>query len=212
PGLELNIDRERASLVGLSAKDVVDDVITALTSDGMVAPSYWIEPKSGNNYLVTVQYANNWINNMSMEDLKNIPLRGTKPDGYSPMQGGKEATPASAEFLRGAHAEGYLPLGAVADIQQINTPTEVDHNQIRRVIDIYVATKTEALQGVSARIDHLLAETRHDPNTVLDVRGAGVRMNQAFVEFGLGLILSILLVYLILMVQFTSFIDPFIIL
>ena len=58
PGLALNIDRERASLIGLSAKDVVDNVITALTSDGMVAPSYWIDPKTGNNYMVTVQYAN----------------------------------------------------------------------------------------------------------------------------------------------------------
>ena len=61
PGLALNIDRERASLIGLSAREVVDDVITALTSDGMVAPSYWIDPKSGNNYMVTVQYANSWI-------------------------------------------------------------------------------------------------------------------------------------------------------
>src|SRR5208282_1306232 len=57
PGLALNIDRERASLIGLSAKDIVDNVITALTSDGMVAPTYWIDPKTGNNYLVTVQYA-----------------------------------------------------------------------------------------------------------------------------------------------------------
>ena len=74
PGLALNIDRERASLIGLSAKDVADDVITALTSDGMVAYSYWIDPKSGNNYKVTVQYANSWIDNMSMEDMKKIPL------------------------------------------------------------------------------------------------------------------------------------------
>ncbi len=58
PGIALNIDREKASLIGLSAKDVVDNVITAMTSDGMVAPSYWIDPKSGNNYMVTVQYAN----------------------------------------------------------------------------------------------------------------------------------------------------------
>ena len=58
PGIALNIDREKASLIGLSAKDVVDNVVTAMTSDGMVAPSYWIDPKSGNNYMVTVQYAN----------------------------------------------------------------------------------------------------------------------------------------------------------
>jgi multidrug efflux pump subunit AcrB len=212
PGLALNIDRERASLIGLSAKDVVDDVITALTSDGMVAPSYWIDPKSGNNYMVTVQYANSWINNMSMEDVKSIPLRGVRPAGYGPMQEGGQSGPASVQMLGDDHAAGYVPLGAVADIQQINTPTEVDHNQIRRVIDIYVATKGEALQGVGAQIDRLLADTKHDKNTVIDVRGAVVSMNQAFHDFGVGLIIAILLVYLILMAQFASFIDPFIIL
>ena len=212
PGLALNIDRERANLVGLSARDVVDDVITALTSDGMVAPSYWIDPKTGNNYMVTVQYANSWINNMSMEDLKNIPLRGVRPAGYGPMQEGEQADPLNVKLFRGDHDAGYMPLGAVADIQQINTPTEVDHNQIRRVIDIYVATKTEALQGVGARVDKLLAETKHDRNTVLEVRGAVVSMNQAFHDFGVGLIIAILLVYLILMAQFASFVDPFIIL
>jgi multidrug efflux pump subunit AcrB len=212
PGLELNIDRERASLVGLSAKDIVDNVITALTSDGMVAPSYWIDPKTGNNYMVTVQYANQWIDNMSMEDMKNIPLRGIRPAGYSPMQEGRLAVDLNAKFFQGNHESGYVPLGAVADIKEINTPTEVDHNQIRRVIDIYVATKTEALQGVGASIDKLLAETRHDRNTVLDVRGAVVSMNQAFHDFGIGLIIAILLVYLILMAQFASFVDPFIIL
>ena len=87
PGIELNIDREKASLIGLSTKDVVDNVITAMTSDGMVAPSYWIDPKSGNNYMVTVQYANRYLNNMSMEDFESIPLRGVRPTGSSPMPG-----------------------------------------------------------------------------------------------------------------------------
>jgi len=205
PGLRLNIDRERASMVGLSAKEVVDDVITALTSDGMVAPSYWIDPKTGNNYMVTVQYANRWINNMSMEDLKNIPLRGSKVDSG-------HFVPVAAQMAGGNQAPGYVPLGAVADIEQINTPTEVDHMQIRRVIDVYVATRGEALQSVGGRIDRLVAQTPHDRNTVIDVRGAVTSMNQAFHDFGIGLILAILLVYLILMAQFTSFIDPFIIL
>ena len=212
PGLALNIDRERASLIGLSAKDVVDDVITALTSDGMVAPSYWIDPKSGNNYMVTVQYANSWIDNMSMEDVKNIPLRGVRPAGYSPMQDAGQADPSLSQTPGNDTSAGYVPLGAVADIQQINTPTEVDHNQIRRVIDIYVATRSEALQGVGSQIDRLLADTKHDKNTVIDVRGAVVSMNRAFHDFGIGLIIAILLVYLILMAQFASFIDPFIIL
>src|SRR5271155_3732568 len=212
PGLALNIDRERASLIGLSAENVVENVITALTSDGMVAPSYWIDPKSGNNYLVTVQYENHWLNNMSMEDFKNIPLRGAHPPGYSPLQEARQAADSSPDYWKGAHTAGFTTLGAVADIQQINTPTEVDHYQIRRVIDIYVATKTEALEKVGADINKLLAQTRHDKNTVLNVRGAVVNMNQAFKEFGLGLVIAVALVYLILMAQFKSFIDPFIIL
>jgi multidrug efflux pump subunit AcrB len=212
PGIALNIDREKASLIGLSAENVVDNVITAMTSDGMVAPSYWIDPKSGNNYMVTVQYANRFINNMTMEDFENIPLRGVHPAGFSPMQEAHETSSYARELDKGGHTAGYTPLSSVADIQLINTPTEVDHYQIRRVIDIYVSTKTEALQKVGREINALVANTKTDRDTVLSVRGAVVSMNQSFLEFGLGLIMSVLMVYLILMTQFTSFIDPFIIL
>jgi multidrug efflux pump subunit AcrB len=187
PGLLLQIDRERASLVGLSTKQVVDNVITALTSDGMIAPSYWIDPKSGNNYMVTVQYPSNMIDDMTMQQFRNIPLRG---DGVS----------------------GYTPLQSVADIQRINTPTEVDHYQLRPEIDIYVATKTEALQGVGNAINKLIAAVPKGRNLKITVHGAVVNMNSAFRSFGIGLIIAIVLVYLVLMAQFGSFVDPFIIL
>jgi multidrug efflux pump subunit AcrB len=187
PGLALNIDRERASQLGLSAQTVVDNVITAMTSSGMIAPSYWIDPKSGNNYMVTVQYFNRQIQHMSLDDFQNIPLRGVKIKGYTPLQ-------------------------SVAQIHEIDTPTEVDHYQIRRVIDIYVATKTEALEKVGKQINQLMAGTKTDRNTRLSLRGGVVSMNDAFQRFGLGLLISIALVYLILMAQFTSFVDPFIIL
>ena len=187
PGLEMNIDRERASLIGLSPKDVVDNVITALTSDGQIAPSYWIDPNSGNNYMLTVQYFNKKIGSMSMEDFKDIPLRSTG-------------------------SQAYTPLRSVVDIQEINTPTEVDHYQIRRVIDVYVMPSTEALEKVNKGIARLIANTQRPKNTRITVRGAVVSMNDSFLRFGVGLLLSVALVYLILMAQFTSFIDPFIIL
>jgi multidrug efflux pump subunit AcrB len=206
PGLALNIDRERASLIGLSAKEVVDNVITALTSDGMIAPTYWIDPKTGNNYMVTVQYANHVINHMSMEDFENIPLRGVRPTGYGPAETGRGASDMAG------NTAGYTPLRSVAEIKQINTPTEVDHYQIRRVIDIYVATRTEALNKVGNDINQLIANTERDKNTRITMRGAAMSMNQSFRDFGLGLLISIALVYLILMAQFASFIDPFIIL
>jgi multidrug efflux pump subunit AcrB len=212
PGIALRIDREKANLIGLSAKDVVQNVITAMTSDGMVAPSYWIDPKSGNNYMVTVQYANSLINNMSMQDFNGIPLRGVHPAGYSPDQQARGASSDSRQLWIGDHTAGYTPLSSVATVKQITTPTEVDHYQIRRVIDIFVATKTEALQGVGGNIKRLLSNTTTDKNTVLNLRGAVVSMNRSFTEFGLGLVVAVLMVYLILMAQFRSFIDPFIIL
>ena len=212
PGIALDIDREKASLIGLSTKDVVDNVITAMTSNGMVAPSYWIDPKSGNNYMVTVQYANRYLDNMSMEDFESIPLRGVRPVRSGPMSNADEASSQSRELSSGDHTAGYTSLGSVADIKLINTPTEVDHYQIRRVIDIYVSTRGEALQKVGGEINRLVTNTVTDRNTVLKVRGAVVDMNRSFFEFGTGLIVAVLLVYLILMAQFTSFIDPFIIL
>jgi multidrug efflux pump subunit AcrB len=212
PSIALNIDREKASLIGLSAKDVVDNVITALTSDGMVAPSYWIDPKSGNNYMVTVQYANRWIDNMTMQDFENIPLRALHPAGYSPLDEALQASDTSPEQWVGSHRAGYTPLGSVANMKLINTPTEVDHYQIRRVIDVYVATKSEALGQTGKQIRDLMANTKTDRDTLLTLRGAVVNMNDAFEDFGLGLVIAVGLVYLVLMAQFASFVDPFIIL
>ena len=187
PGLDLNIDRERASLIGLSPKEVVDNVITAMTSNGMIAPSYWIDPKTGNNYMLTVQYYDKQIQSMSMEDFKQIPLRGE-------------------------NAQSYTPLQSVAAIKEINTPTEVDHYQLRRAFDVYVMPSGEALGRINREIDKVLAGIQTPKNVRINVRGAVVGMNESFKRFAIGLVLAIALVYLILMAQFASFVDPFIIL
>jgi len=187
PGLELNIDRQQASLLGLTPRDVVDNVITALTSDGMIAPSYWIDPQTGNNYMLTVQYSNEKVGNMTMTDFRNIPLRAPKNASYTPLQ-------------------------SVAKIEPINTPTEVDHYQIRRVVDIYVMPRTEDLSGVNNEVNRLLKGLTLPKNAAIRVQGAVVGMNQSFLRFALGLLLAVILVYLVLMAQFRSFIDPFIIL
>ncbi len=83
PALRLDVDREKASLVGLTQKEVVDNVITALTSNGMIAPNYWIDPKSGNPYLLTVQYPEDEVK--SLNDLKLIPLRGRTVTQPTPL-------------------------------------------------------------------------------------------------------------------------------
>ena len=101
----------------------------------------------------------------------------------------------------------------VADIKMINTPTEVDHYQLFRVIDVYVSPKGEDLGSVSAaKSTSIINDTKLPPNIRIEVRGSVVAMHQSFLSFGIGLMLAIVLVYLILMAQFASFVDPFIIL
>lgn len=185
PSLKVTIDRERASELGLTAKEVVDSLITALTSDGMIAPSYWIDPKTGNNYLLTVQYPENTVHNLA--DLGSMPLRGA----------------ALKEPTR---------LDSVVHFSRISTPTEVDHYQIRRTIDVYVSPKGEDLSHVYKGVQQIIDHTTLPQNMTVTVRGSVQAMRQSFKSFGIGLLLSIALVYLILVAQFKSFIDPLLIL
>src|SRR3984957_9757474 len=184
PALQLNVNRERASQLGLSPKEVVDNVITALTSDVMIAPSYWVDPKTGNNYFVSVQYPENQVK--SIEDLKAMPLRSPK-----------------------LKMPTYL--NQVADVTQIQTPTEVDHYQLQRTFDVYVAPTGEDIGAPAKAISKIIANTKLPPNIRVNVRGLVVTMESSFRSFALGLLLAILLVYLILVPQFASFTDPFLI-
>lgn len=185
PALEITIDRERASELGLTAKEVVDSLITALTSNGMIAPSYWIDPKTGNNYLLTVQYPENYV--QDLQDLGAMPLR-------SP------------------HLKKPTRLDSVVHISHIKAPTEVDHYQIRRTIDVYVSPTGEDLSGIYAGVQKIVDETKLPGNTTINVRGSVQAMRESFKSFGVGLLLSVVLVYLILVAQFKSFVDPFLIL
>ncbi len=185
PGLALNINREQASLEGLTPKLIVDNVITAMTSNAMIAPSYWIDPKNGNNYMLTVQYPDTQI--QTLNDFKQIPLRS-------------------------ADGKTWTPLETVASIKPINTPTEVDHYQLRRVFDVYVMPKAEDLSTIDKDVQKIVADAHAPHGTVLKIRGSVNYMKASFHSFAIGLILSIVLVFLILMAQFASFFDPFIIL
>jgi hydrophobic/amphiphilic exporter-1 (mainly G- bacteria), HAE1 family len=184
PSLQVNVNRGRASELGLSPKEVVDNLITSLTSDAMIAPSYWVDPNSGNNYFVTVQYPENQVK--SLEDLKAMPLH--------------------APTLK-------LPtyLNQVADITPILTPTEVDHYQLQRTIDVYVAPSGEDLGKPAREVRKIVAGVKLPPNIRIDIRGLVNTMNASFRSFGVGLTLSILLVFLVLVAQFSSFLDPFLI-
>jgi HAE1 family hydrophobic/amphiphilic exporter-1 len=185
PALELDVDREKASQLGLSQKEIVDNVITSLTSNAMIAPNYWIDPKSGNPYLLTVQYPENAVSTLT--DLKQIPLRG--PNVSQPT------------FL-----------DSVVKVKTIASPTEVDHYQLFRVIDLYVSPKTENLGTITPQIEKILQDTTMPEGARVTLRGSVEGMQSSFKSFGIGLILSVVLVYLVLVAQFASWTDPLIIL
>lgn len=185
PALRLDIDRVRAGQLGVTEREVVSDVITALTSNAMIAPSYWVDPKTGNDYFLTVQYPESTIKTMT--DLKGIPLRSTS-------------------------GSNTALLDAVTTVKQIKAPTEVDHYQLRRVIDVFVAPRTEELGSVANQVDRIIAEVHAPPEVRVTVRGTVQAMRASFSSFSLGLVLAVVLVYLILVAQFRSFVDPFLIL
>jgi multidrug efflux pump subunit AcrB len=185
PALQLNVDRTRASELGLDQQEVVDNVITALTSNQMIAPSFWIDPKTGNDYMLTVQYPENQVK--SLTDLKSIPLRS--PNQPDPTR-----------------------LDMISDIHRIVSPTEVDHYTLRRTIDIYVRPLNEDLGKIANAIDGVIARTQKPDGLDVKLQGMVQGMRDSFTRFALGLCLAVVLLYLILVAQFQSFIDPFIIL
>ena len=185
PALQLDVDRMRASEMGLDQREVVNNVITALTSDSMIAPSFWIDPKTGNDYMLTVQYPESQVKTLG--DLRAIPLRGPN-----------DATPTRLDMI--------------SNVTRIKSPTEVDHYQLRRTTDIYVRPLNEDLGKIANSIDEIIAQTKVPEGLSVTLRGMVQGMRVSFSSFAVGLCLAVVLLYLILVAQFQSFVDPFIIL
>ena len=187
PAMRLNIDRIHAAELGLSPKEVVDNVITALNSNTMIAPNYWVDYATGNDYFLTVQYYENGPSAIhTVQDLKNIPLRAPKL-----------AKPTT--------------LDSVVKLEPAMTPTETDHYQIQRIADVYVTPSGEDLGRVEKEINDVVAKSNLPPSVRHDLRGMVNGMEQSFKSFQKGFILSFILLLLILIAQFRSFIDPLLI-
>ena len=214
PALRLDVDRVHAGELGLTQKDIVDNVITALNSDYMIAPNYWVDRKSGNDYYLTVQYFEHGdasIHNLA--DLGQIPLRD--PGDGAGMSCGPSGPPqpgtghSSWACLGGGRPTTVLK--NVVDVKQIMTPTEVDHYQIQRAVDIFVTPTGEDLGRVTSSIRDILAKEKIPSNVRVNLRGMVQGMEASFRSFAFGFLISFLLLFLILTAQFKSFIDPFLI-
>jgi hydrophobic/amphiphilic exporter-1 (mainly G- bacteria), HAE1 family len=187
PAVRLDVDRVHAGELGLTPQDIVQNVITALNSNLMIAPNYWLDRKTGNDYFLTVQYYENGRPAIhDFVDLRNIPLRSPKL---------AQAT----------------TLDTVVKLTRIVTPTEVDHYQIQRVIDVYVSPVSEDIGKVASQIRKLIASSQMPEGVRVDLRGMVQSMQQSFTSFAQGIGLAVVLLYLILVAQFRSFKDPILI-
>ena len=192
PAVRLDVDRVHAAELGVSPKEVVDNVITALNSNTMIAPNYWVDHQTGNDYFLTVQYYEHGkpaIHNFI--DLKSIPLRAPNL---------KEPT----------------TLDTVVKLENTETATQITHYQIQQMTDVYVTPSSEDLGKVANEIDGLLADLKSKGtllagNLRVNLRGMVQGMRASFQSFAVGLSLSVVLLYLILVAQFRSFKDPFLI-
>jgi hydrophobic/amphiphilic exporter-1 (mainly G- bacteria), HAE1 family len=187
PALQLNVDRIHAGELGLSQKDIIDNVITALNSNYMIAPNYWVDYKTHNDYYLTVQYAEHGSGAIHNQlDLSDIPLRA--PNLAKPTT-----------------------LDTVVKLKSIQTPTEYDHHQIARIIDVFVSPSGEDLGRVASSINKLVTDAKLPDTIRWTLRGMVNSMNESFSSFAIGMSLSIILLFLILIAQFRSFVDPFLI-
>jgi multidrug efflux pump subunit AcrB len=215
PALRLDVDRVHAGELGLSQKDVVDNVITALNSNYMIAPNYWVDRKSGNDYYLTVQFfehGDSAIHNMM--DLGQIPLRDPNPGtsmNCGPLGPPQPGTSHAAWTCGSGEGRPTTVLNNVVSVKHTLTPTEVDHYQIQRAIDIYITPSGEDLGRVTDEVRHVLAKENFPGNVRVNLRGMVQGMEASFKSFGVGFLISFVLLFLILTAQFKSFIDPFLI-
>jgi multidrug efflux pump subunit AcrB len=187
PSIRMDIDRVHASELGLSQKEVVDNVITALNSNIMIAPNYWVDYATGNDYFLSVQYAEHGSSTIhNLVDLRQIPLRA--PNLKDPTT-----------------------LDSVVKLVNLQSPTEVDHYQIQRVVDVYVTPSGEDLGRLRTSILATIADAKLPSNIRVTLRGMVNSMDQSFKSFGIGFCLSFILLFLILVAQFRSFVDPILI-
>src|ERR1700678_2903192 len=211
PALRLDVNRVHAGELGLTQKDVVDNVITALNSNYMIAPNYWVDRKSGNDYYLTVQFFEKGQPAIhDMADFGQIPLRDPN-NGGEVSCGPTGPGGTQSAWACGGHGRPITVLNNVVNVRQVQTPTEVDHYQIQRAMDVYVTPTGEDLGRVTSSIRDILAKTKIPGNVRVNLRGMVQGMEASFKSFALGFLISFLLLFLILTAQFKSFIDPFLI-
>ena len=188
PRLRFDVDRPKASEMGLTEGDVANSVLLSLSGSSQIQPSYWIDPLIGVQYLINVRVPERSIS--SIAALNTIPINASKP------------------------GEGNaILLGNLAQVTRTTSAPVYSHYGIMPVVDIFGGVSGRDLGGVLADLKPLIAQAEKDlPRTSsIQMRGQAETMRSSFVGLSVGLIMAMALIYLLLVVNFQSWLDPFII-
>jgi multidrug efflux pump subunit AcrB len=184
PQLQVDVDRVKAAAVGLTEENVVKNVVTSLNSSINFAPAFWIDHNNGNHYFIGAQYRESDI--QSIDTLRDIPITG-------PLQ------------------RVPIPLRNLVALSRATAPAEVNHLNITRVVDVYANVQGRDIGSVAAEIEKKIQNVEKPEGYFVRMRGEVQSMRESFGNLGFGLIMAVALVYLVMVLQFRSFLDPFIV-
>ncbi|HWB59536.1 MAG TPA: efflux RND transporter permease subunit [Chthoniobacteraceae bacterium] len=186
PKLELDVDRTKADQLGLTERDVANSLLVATSSSFQVAPAFWLNPQNGVNYNLAVQGVQYHIN--SLQDIYDLPI--TSANG-SPTQ----------------------LLVNIADLKRLSGPAVLSHRDTHPVIDVLVSVQGRDLGGVARDVQKIVDNAKGGlkRGNFVTIRGQVQTMHDSFKGLAFGLLFSVVLVYLLIVVNFQSWVDPFII-
>jgi CzcA family heavy metal efflux pump len=188
PQIDVDVDRDKAMSVGLTQQNVGSNLLVSLSGSFQTSPTFWIDKKTGVQYQVATQTPQYRLT--TLEDLRNTPIGDANPAG------------STAQLLAN-----------VASFGRTNGPTTVSHYNAGPVLDVYVDVQDTDLGSVTSRVDSIVNESLKDlpKGSVVSVRGQAETMKSSYIQLLGGLAFAIILVYLLIVVNFQSWLDPFII-
>ncbi len=229
PELHIDVDRTKAAYYGINQNRVVVDVITGISSNLALSPNYWLDPKTANGYFLLAQYPEQSLT--TTEDLLNIPIIGARTPllPTSSLTGGGtqgstlalQNTPFAGrqmDMTSGYYASSDdrrgppVMLRDVAQLKFKTGPDSVDHYDLSRLINVLVTPVGNDLGHVAKDIEQVLAGIQLPKDVTVQLRGEVANMRGAIQNFALALPLAVVLIYLVMVALFRSFIDPLIIL
>jgi multidrug efflux pump subunit AcrB len=224
PEIRLNVDRIKASQLGLTQRDVTSSMLISLSGSGQVAPNYWVNWANGVNYSVGVQTPQYKIDSLDAllrtpvsvaSNAVNVSTTGSPAGAAGNASVGASPSGSSQAYGNpGAIAGSTQLLSNLVTVERGTAPVIVNHYNVQPVFDVYANVDRRDLGGVGAEVEKIMQEeTAHLPRgTTLALRGQYETMRSSFFRLGLGMAFAVVLVYLLMCVNFQSWLDPFIIL